>query len=248
MTPDLFPDFHSLNFALALGIAALGGLIYGFAGFAGGLTMVPLLAFIYDLPVVVAIVGMMVAIGAAQLVPNALRHAEWRAVGWTVCASFVGAPTGTYLLLSSDPEVARRIIGALLIFFALVMLSGWSYRGPRNRVIHALVGIVSGVISGFGSGGGGVISLYFVSWLDDAVTTRANIFTASYVLAILMAGGLIVAGAVSIATVVLMLTLLIPYTIGVRLGATMFRRASDALYRRFVLWLLVGIGAATLVV
>ena len=247
MTPDLFPDLLTVEFALASGIAVLGGLIYGFGGFGGGLIMVPLLALLYGLPAAVAIVGMSVAIGAIQLAPNGLRNADWRSVGLTVAAAFIGAPAGTYLLLSSDPEVARRIIGGLVVAFALIMMTGWTYNGPRNRLTHALVGGVSGVISGFGSGGGAVVSLYFVSWLDDAVRTRANIFTASYVLATLMAGGLIVAGAVSISTVFLMLFLLIPYSAGVRIGAVLFRRASDAQYRRFVLWLLVGIGASTLI-
>ncbi len=248
MTPDFFADLLTVELALASGIAVLGGLIYGFGGFGGGLTMVPLLALVYGLPAAVAIVGMSVTIGATQLVPNGLRNADWRSVGLTIAAAFIGAPTGTYLLLSSDPEIARRIIGALVIVFALIMMSGWTYSGPRNRLTHVLVGGVSGLISGFGSGGGGVVSLYFVSWLDDAVRTRANIFTTSYVLATLMAGGLIVAGAVSISTFFLMLFLLIPYSAGVRAGALLFRRASDAQYRRFVLWLLVGIGASTLVI
>ena len=245
---DMFPDLLTLEFAFASGIAILGGLIYGFAGFGGGITMVPLLALVYDLPSAVAIVGMSVTIGAAQLVPQGVRSANWRTVGLTILASLIGAPMGTYLLLTSDPEVARRIIGGFVVVIALTLLTGWSYQGPRNPITHALVGVVSGGMSGFGSGGGAVIGLYFVSWLDDAVTTRANIFTVSYVLAALMGGGLIVAGAVNVATVLLMFVLLIPYGAGVRLGAILFRRASDALYRRFVLWLLIGIGASTLAI
>ena len=243
---EIFADLLTLEFALAVGIALLGGTIFGFAGFGAGLSMVPLLAWVYDPPSALAIVGMMVAIGAAQLLPHGIRNANWRAVGPMILAALIGVPCGTFVLLTNEPETVRRLIGGLLVVFSLIMLSGWTYNGPRNVVTHVLAGVSSGGLSGFMSGGGSIVSLYFVSWPSQTIVIRANIYIVTYTLAVLMAGALIVAGAVNLATVLRMLTLLVPYTVGVRLGSVLVRRASDAIYRRFVLWLLAGIGVSAL--
>ena len=47
-------------------------------------------------------------------------------------------------------------------------------------------------------------------------------------------------------TVFRMLALLIPYSVGVRFGSLLVRHASQVVYRRVVLWLLVGIGVSAL--
>ena len=241
-----FADFMTARFTLAAGIALMGGSIFGFAGFGAGLSMVPLLTWVYDPASALAIVGMAVAIGGAQLLPHGVRTANWPVVGPILLAALIGVPCGTAILLSNEPETVRRAIGALIVAFALIMLSGWTYRGPRNLATNLAVGVSGGVLSGFMSGGGSIVSLYFVSWPGELAETRANIYVVTYGLAVLMATALIIAGAVGLTTVLRMLALLIPYAAGVRLGSLLARRASQAVYRRFVLWLLVGIGVGAL--
>ncbi|MBH64228.1 MAG: hypothetical protein CL569_17645 [Alphaproteobacteria bacterium] len=243
---ELIADFFTVQFAVAIGIALMGGTIFGFAGFAAGLSMVPLLAWVYDPPTALAIVGMAVAIGAAQLLPHGIRNADWPTVGPILLAALIGVPCGTVTLLISEPETVRRVIGGLLVVFALIMLSGWTYNGPRNLMTNLFVGVSSGALSGFMSGGGSIVSSYFVSWPGSVTQTRANIYMVTYSLAVLMAGALIIAGTVSLTTVTRMLALLIPYSLGVRLGSLLVRGASHTIYRRFVLWLLMGIGLSAL--
>ncbi len=243
---ELIADFFTVQFAVAIGIALMGGTIFGFAGFAAGLSMVPLLAWVYDPPTALAIVGMAVAIGAAQLLPHGIRNADWATVGPILLAALIGVPCGTVTLLISEPETVRRVIGGLLVVFALIMLSGWTYNGPRNLMTNLFVGVSSGALSGFMSGGGSIVSSYFISWPGSVTQTRANIYMVTYSLAVLMAGALIIAGTVSLTTVTRMLALLIPYSLGVCLGSLLVRGASHTTYRRFVLWLLMGIGLSAL--
>ena len=135
----------------------------------------------------------------------------------------------------------RRIIGGLLVVFALIMLSGLTYNGPRNLATNLFVGVSSGMLSGFMSGGGSIVSSYFISWQGSVTETRANIYIVTYSLAVFMAAALIIAGTVSSMTVFRMLALLIPYSVGVRFGALLARRASQVVFGRVVWWLLVGI-------
>jgi uncharacterized membrane protein YfcA len=243
---ELLADFLNLQFGLAIGIALMGGTIFGFAGFAAGLSMVPLLAWVYDPTTALAIVGMAVAIGAAQMLPHGIRNADWPTVSPILLAALLGVPCGTVTLLISEPETVRRIIGGLLVVFALIMLSGWTYNGPRNLATNLFVGVSSGMLSGFMSGGGSIVSSYFISWQGSVTETRANIYIVTYSLAVFMAAALIIAGTVSSMTVFRMLALLIPYSVGVRFGSLLARRASQVVYRRVVLWLLVGIGVSAL--
>ena len=182
---ELIADFFTVQFAVAIGIALMGGTIFGFAGFAAGLSMVPLLAWVYDPPTALAIVGMAVAIGAAQLLPHGIRNADWPTVGPILLAALIGVPCGTVTLLISEPETVRRVIGGLLVVFALIMLSGWTYNGPRNLMTNLFVGVSSGALSGFMSGGGSIVSSYFVSWPGSVTQTRANIYMVTYSLAVL---------------------------------------------------------------
>ena len=243
---EFFTDFLNLEFGLAICISLMGGTIFGFAGFAAGLSMVPLLAWVYDPTTALAIVGMAVAIGAAQMLPHGIRNADWPTVGPILLAALLGVPCGTVTLLISEPETVRRIIGGLRVVFALIMLSGWTYNGPRNLATNLVVGVSSGMLSGFMSGGGSIVSSYFVSWSGSVTETRANIYMVTYSLAVLMAAALIIAGTVSSMTVLRMLALLIPYSVGVRFGSLLVRRASKVAYRRVVLWLLAGIGVSAL--
>ena len=244
--PELLADFLTLQFVLAIGIALMGGLIFGFVGFGAGLSMVPLLAWVYDPPTALAIVGMAVPIGAAQLLPHGIRNADWPTVGPILLAALIGVPCGTVTLLMNEPEMVRRIIGGLLVVFALIMLSGWTYNGRRNLATNILVGIAGGALSGFMSGGGAIVSSYFLSWPGSATETRANIYIVTYSLAVLMAVALVIVGMINSTTILRTFALLVPYSIGVRFGSLLVRRASQTAYRQIVLWLLVIIGASAL--
>jgi uncharacterized membrane protein YfcA len=242
----LLDEIATVAFAGAAAVSLLGGVVYGFAGFGAALVIVPLLSWLYDPPSAVAIVSMSVTIGGAQLLRNGVRHAAWPDAGPMILGALLATPVGAWFLLIGDPVAVRRAIGATIAVFALIMLAGWSYRGRRNVLSHLLVGGFGGALNSFGSGGGPPISLYYIAWPGPAETKRATIYIVNYALAIFTAGALIAGGAVHLDIVLRMLVLLVPYSLGVRIGAWIVRRASDATYRRFVLLLLLAIGGSAL--
>ena len=53
-------------------------------------------------------------------------------------------PVGTYLLFNMDPDLVRSATGGFVLVIALILMSGWIYRGTRGIGPSAVasVGIV----------------------------------------------------------------------------------------------------------
>lgn len=88
------------------------------------------------------------------------------------------APFGTHLLLTVEPVLIKRIITGAVMFFALIMLFGWKYKGPRGLVPSIITGGIGSFFNDIAAVGGGVLVLYLMSLPDDMKTQRVNIVIA----------------------------------------------------------------------
>ena len=79
-TIEIFRPLLNSEFFLAVMIALLSGFIYGFAGFGGGLTMVPLMALVYWPTEAVIISCLLPVITGVVAWPGTLHHVQWRHV------------------------------------------------------------------------------------------------------------------------------------------------------------------------
>ena len=240
-------QFPTLAFAFAGAAAVLGGILMGFTGFGSTLVMVPLLTIVYG-PAEAVVVGVSIsAAGLAQMVPQASRDAVWKDVIPTCIGAMALIPAGTALLLLTDPELTRRLIGAVVLLVAIVMLRGWSYSGPRNRWTAALCGAVGGFTNGYFGIGAPAVTFYFLGPKVSAAVARANIlliigtFSVATVIAIAIGGG------IGTETGLRAVVLFVPYSLSLWIGSRLFRRASDDLYRNIALWLLMAMGVTVLV-
>lgn len=230
--------------AFTVAVAASGGLLMGFTGFGSTLVMVPLLAFAWGPTEAVAIATLISIIGSTPLYPDAVRTAKWPEIWPAVAGSLIAIPVGTTLLLSLDPAATRRLMGAVVVITALIMLRGWRYQGPRGRLASAGFGVLGGFTNGFFGIGAPAVTMYYLSAAVPAAVQRANIlivllgFTAATIVA------LIVGGAVSVSTLARSALLMIPFAAAAWVGGALFRLAPDAVYRTVALWLLTAMGVA----
>ena len=148
-----------------------------------------------------------------------------------VAGALVGVPIGTYLLTRLDPVTTRWIISGFVFALLLLLLSGWRYRGKDHAALAIGVGSLSGFCSGLAQTGGPPIVAY---WLGRPLATsvaRANImlfFAASDVVSVVSYAvtGLITVEAIGFALIVGPV-----YAVGVALGAALFGRASETVFR-----------------
>ncbi len=233
--------------AAALAIVAAGGIFRGYTGFGTGLVMAPLLTLLWGPVEAVATTVALGTISTVQLTGAALPLVKWRVVIPLMIGVLTIAPIGTYLLLSVDPSVIKRVIAATVIFFALIMLFGWKYNGPRGLKSSLIAGGVSGFFNGIAAIGGGVMVLYLMSLPEKMAIQRANIVIGVGILPLTVFVSLAVAGAVTEKILLNTVTLAVPAVLSVWAGSRLFGFLPEKVFRMTVLWMLIIISGAMLV-
>jgi uncharacterized membrane protein YfcA len=238
----------SLLVYVALGAAA-AGFVQGLSGFAFGLVAMafwvwavpPLLAA----PLVVfgSLVGQMLAIGSLRR-----AFAPKRALPF-ILGGVVGVPLGAALLPHIDQILFKAVIGTLLAIWCPIMLAIREL--PRihhgGAVADGAVGLVGGVMGGLGGLTGPAPTLWCAlrGWDKDAqraVFQSFNLVMHALTLTVYATRGMIGAEAAGYFVVVAP-AMVIPALLGARLYA----RFSDAVFRRLVLVLLLISGVVLLI-
>ncbi|MBI4183623.1 MAG: sulfite exporter TauE/SafE family protein [Proteobacteria bacterium] len=245
--PEPLAALIAAKLAAALAIAALAGLIRGFTGFGAPLLMAPVLAYLYGPAAAVPAIVLMELPTSVQLVPAAWRRADWPLVAAISGGAAVLTPFGAFLLVALDPALTRRLIGAVLVGFVAVLLAGWRYRGPRPLWASALVGAMSGLMKGATSFGGPPVLLYLLSGPEAAIRHRANLIMMIAVMNVFAIAAMALNGLVTVRVLALALVLLPALMGGVGVGARLFARAGEALFRRVALGLLLAVGILSLI-
>ncbi len=228
----LIPGEISLNVAIAIcAIALISGIARGFSGFGSALIFMPLASSIAAPRLVAALLLIIDFIGSAPLIPNAWKQADRKATAIMALGALVGVPIGTWLLSRLEPVTTRWIISVFVLALLLLLLSGWRYRGKDHAAISIGIGGLSGFCSGLAQTGGPPIVGYWLGRPIASVIQRANIvlfFAASdfFSLVSYALTGLITTDAIRFSLVVGPI-----YAAGVGLGALLFGRASENLFR-----------------
>jgi uncharacterized protein len=228
----LIPTDTSLNAALAISaVAFVAGTARGFSGFGAALIFMPLASSIADPRLVAALLLIIDFVAAAPLLPNAWQKADRKATAIMVAGALIGVPIGTYFLTRLEPVTTRWIISVFVFALLLLLLSGWRYRGKDHASIAVGIGGLSGFCSGLAQTGGPPIVGYWLGRPIPSVVARANIvlfFGASDLFSAISyaATGLITLDAIKFALVVGPV-----YAGGVWFGASLFGKASEAVFR-----------------
>ena len=223
---------------IALGIAAAAGLMRGFAGVGSGMLMAPFFVVLFGPVNTVAIIILMEVVATAQLLPTVYREIDWRVVGPMGVAAAAFMPLGSWLLVSLDPEWIARGVALLVLVFSIVLMAGWRYHGKKHIAATLGVGSVSGVLIALTSLGNPPVMLYLLSSQDDAATNRAN-FTGYFAITLLtLIVWMSVVGLIEWHAVKTAALLIVPFFVAVWIGSRLFRKSSEALYRRVALGIL----------
>ena len=166
----------------------------------------------------------------------------WRELIPIFAGIVILTPFGAILLFKTDPELIRRAMGVLILLFALILISGWVYRGPRGPVSSAAVGALAGGITGAAGVGGPPLALYFLSSPASPEVQRGNTVIAVAMLIVVALASISIAGGFTADTLLRAVILIPVYVIGTWSGAKLFGLAPKAYFRRVALWLLVATG------
>ena len=237
-------DFPDIDTALAIAaiIAFAAGLMRGFAGVGSGMLMAPIFVLLFGPVETVAMIILLDLVVTAQLLPSVRQEIDWRVVGPMGGVAALLMPLGSWLLVSLDPEFIARAVALIVLLFALLLLTGWRYQGPKRLPVTLGVGALSGVLIASTALGNPPVMLYLLSSRDSAARNRAN-FTGYFAVTLtLLLTWMLVLGLVSWTPALRALILLPLFMFAAWLGSRLFQQSSEELYRRVALGLLVCVG------
>ncbi|MGI9415137.1 MAG: sulfite exporter TauE/SafE family protein [Hyphomicrobiales bacterium] len=232
-------DWWSADMAGAAGIAAAAGLMRGFSGFGSGMLMAPIFAILFGPAQAVVMVIVLEIIVSVQLVPKARHLIEWRFITTLALSATVFMPLGAWILGTVDGALLSRAMAALVLVFVLILITGWHYRGEKQLVPTLGVGAVSGTLMAATSLGIPPVLIYVLSGPDGAATNRANMIGYFALTQVVVLGVLAAMGLLSGTAVLRAVALAPAYLATAWLGARLFRKSNEILYRRVAIGFLL---------
>lgn len=221
-------------------------------GFTGGMganaILAPVLALVLGARNAVPMVILINMITSIQIFPAAMRSTRWREIMPLAATGLLAVPLGIYALLSLDQDLMRRAVAAVAIVLSLLLLSGWRYRGPRGAVAAGGVGILAGFLNGAVSIGGPPVIFYLLSGPDDAATNRAHFISYSTVIQAFALTVFIWNGSITTGLTITSFVMAVPYALAIWAGIHLFKRASEDVFRRVALGVMLAVSAVVVVV
>ena len=219
-----------LTWLMLVSLAA--GLVYGFAGFGAALIYMPLTTIFLAPPVAVATLSV-TAIGSLfTVLPQAFRDANKRAVAYLLGFALFFTPVGLWVLRTTDPDLVRWAVSAIVFGTLAVLIMGWRYKAEPGPKIWAGVGSCVGIMGGSTGLNGPVLILFQLAGKDEVAQVRANSIVVLTVSGLSYLPFLQIQGALPEGAVALGLLMAGPYAVGGYLGRRLFNPDLSTLYRR----------------
>lgn len=230
---------------LAYCIAAvfIAGLIRGYCGFGFSALTVASVTLVLPPIEVIPFVMLLEIAASIGMLPAVWRSVDWRLVGWLFAGYAFGAPLGIYALINVPEEPVRIAISVIILLLSFALLRGFVFKRANHTGSILGTGVVSGAINGVSAVGGLPVVLLMLANSATAIATRASI------VAFLMLGDLYStaiyssSGLVAGDTLTRFAILLIPLTIGVKIGSRQFVRSNPESFKTLALWLLIGLAS-----
>ncbi|MEI9804805.1 MAG: sulfite exporter TauE/SafE family protein [Pseudolabrys sp.] len=220
------------RFPVALGIAALAGLVRGFTGFGSALIYIPLVSAVYGPQVAAPTLLLIDTISSLPFAIKVIPQCNWREVTPVTIAGALALPFGVAVLVYLDPLLLRWFICVLVLIALAALAAGWRYHGKPT--VAASLGV--GALAGFGAGaaqiGAPPLLVYWLGGQNSAATVRANIMVYFIMQGALSIVAYIYSALFTAQTVALSVLFGVPFAVLLTVGARWFHSASDQLYRR----------------
>jgi hypothetical protein len=241
------PEFLTVSFLTAAVVAAIAGMVRGFAGFGAAMLMTPIFSALYGPETGVSLCLLLEIAVALPLLPRAVKYVDWRRIGLLMVAAVAGAPLGNFVLTRVSPEPMRWAISAIVLIAVGLLASGWRFHGQWRPPVTLGIGAISGFLNGLSGMAGPPIAFYYLAGNETVERVRANlttyfIFVDGIALLVFASRGL-----VHWDTGVMGLCLAPTVIAGGLLGERLFPLASEKFYRRLALCLLVAVAIGSLI-
>jgi len=220
-------------------VVFIASIIRGFNGFGFSATCVSGFSFILPAIEIVPIILALEVIISIFMVPYIWNKIDWNFVFKILIGIIIGSPIGLYLLKYLSSDVTHLSVCILVIFFSLLLMSGYENKKIDNSYAKIFTGIISGTLNGLTTLGGMPVALFLlVTSIQPAVIrgSLAALFFLTDIYAFVLSS---VAGIVDVTTFYRIVPLIIILPIGVYIGDKFFVKSKEESYRKVVFYFLI---------
>jgi len=169
-------------------------------------------------------------------------HVDWRRVAALLLGAAIALPLSVSFMLSVDSETVRLTVSLIVLVMSLILLSGWTLQRHIKAPGHTGVGFISGMCNAAGIGGLPVAA-FMTAQPMAAATFRATMIVYLTGLDLITMPFLWHGGLVTMDTLYGLLLAFPLLALGVWLGGRKFSVASPENFRRFAVYLLLGLAS-----
>ena len=242
-----FFNFTPENYLLIALIVIFSGFLRGFIGFGSGLLMIPILSFFYS-PIFAMVFNIVIEIPATiYLTFVGIKKSNLKEITPMMFTMMLTIPFGTIFLVSVDEQIIKTLMSLLLIFFVILIATGWRIKSTITKYVLVLGGAISGLMQGATGMGGPPYVTVLLSKNDSDDVARANI--------LVITSGLVISAIISLYyfglfTKDILLTGAISapiYVFATYIGTKFFNYSGNKYFRNSSLIALGVVGLATLI-
>ena len=242
-----FYNFTPENYLLIALVVIFSGFLRGFIGFGSGLLMIPILSYFYS-PVFAMVFNIVIEIPATiYLTFVGIKKANLKEITPMMATMMLTIPFGTIFLVSVDEQIIKTLMSILLIFFVILIGSGWRIKSTITKYVLVLGGAISGLMQGATGMGGPPYVTVLLSKNDSDEVARANI--------LVITSGLVISAIMSLyyfglftKDILFIGAITAPvYVFATYIGTRFFNFSGNKYYRNSSLVALGIVGVATLI-
>ena len=177
------------NFFLIIVVIIFSGFIRGFLGFGSGLITIPILSFIYS-PIFAVVFNIIIEIPTTiYLTFIGIKNCKFKEISPMFFSMMLTIPIGTIFLISIDEKIIKILMSILVIFFVILIASGWRLKSTITKYVLIISGTISGLMQGSTGMGGPPFATILLSKGDTNQVTRGNI--------LIMSSGIVISTVIS---------------------------------------------------
>lgn len=232
---------HSWVIAIVLFFASVTA---GTAGFGFALVSIPIISLVASPKLAVPFVMLYgYGINVFFLLFRFKGYIDWRKLWPLVVGALPGIPVGIYFLKNYDDVIIKKIVGGVVIGFALwKLLVRTERKYVFSRFWGYLAGFSAGILQGGTAMGGPPIVMYLTLNRWEKTLTRATLQSFFVLMGSCSLLGLIIAEVLTLSVLRLNIIYLPAVILGGTAGYLLFKRLSSELFNKILLCLLIVLG------
>ena len=147
-------EIFDINFSGEPGMAIIAivafgaGLVRGFTGFGGPAFILAILTLFFTPYSIVSKILVVDFLASMYLFKAVYREIDWRSTAYLVIPTLLAMPLGQWLLLEMDPLWMKRGIATIIAAACAFMLLGLRYRKPLTTAGLMVLGLCAGIVFG----------------------------------------------------------------------------------------------------